>query len=439
MKAADSIIHARWVIPVSPTSQVLENHSLIIQQDKIIDILPSAEAKAQYQSDQQYHLTDHALIPGLVNCHAHAAMSLFRGLADDLPLMSWLQEHIWPAESKFVSPSFVEDGTRLAIAEMLRCGTTCFNNMYFFNQQEADICQQAGIRASSGLPVLEFPTAYASGPDEYFEKGLAHIDYIKDMPLVTATWAPHAPYTVSDVSFEKVAELSAKYQMPIQLHLHESKQEIEDSIKQFGVRPQERLTRTGIINKYLQAVHFTQATEQEIEQLAAAGASMVHCPESNLKLASGFAPIGRLQKAGINIAIGTDGAASNNDLDMIGEMRTAAMLAKAVAEDATALSASEALYAATMGGAKAMHLDDKIGSLEVGKFADIAAINLSDLECQPMYNPISQIVYAVSRHQVSHTWVAGRCLLNERQLTSDCLNQSELVSIATQWRDKIAQ
>ncbi len=436
MKQIDTLIHARWIIPVEPAGVVYDDHSLAIDDGRIIAILPSSEARQQYQGKSELTLDDQALIPGLINTHTHAAMTLFRGLADDLHLMEWLNDHIWPAEGKWANGNFVHDGTRLAIAEMLRGGTTCFSDMYFFPDEVAHVASQSGMRAAIGLIMIDFPTAWASGPDEYLSKGLkVHDDYRHD-PLITTTFAPHAPYTVSDEPLKRLQMYAEELDVPLHIHLHETAHEVSDAEQQSGQRPLQRLEALGLLTPHLIAVHMTQLTDDEIEHVATAGAHVVHCPESNLKLASGFCPIQKLHHAGVNVALGTDGAASNNDLDMFGEMRTAALLAKAVGEDASAIPAATALQMATLNGARALGIDKETGSLTVGKAADVVAIDLSELESQPLYHPISQIVYTTNRDKVSHVWVNGRHLLKERALTT--LDENHIIDKTQQWREKIA-
>jgi 5-methylthioadenosine/S-adenosylhomocysteine deaminase len=435
MKNVDTLIHARWIVPVEPLGTVLENHTLAVEGGRIAALLPTAEARRSYRAETVVELPEHALIPGLINTHTHAAMSLMRGLADDLPLMTWLQEHIWPAEGRFVSPEFVRDGTMLAMAEMLRGGTTCFQDMYFFPDEVARVAVHAGMRAVVGLIVIDFPTAWAQNADDYLHKGMAVHDQLRGNPLVTTAFAPHAPYTVSDAPLEKVAMYAEELDIPIHMHVHETAFEVESALQHTTRRPLTRLKEIGILSPRLMAVHMTQMTEEEILQHAAASAHVLHCPESNLKLASGFCPVHKLMQAGVNVALGTDGAASNNDLDMLGEMRTAALLAKAVSGDASALSAAEALRMATLNGAKALGLDEVTGSLQPGKAADIAAIHLGELESQPLYNVISQIVYASGRHQVSDVWVAGRHLLKGRRLTT--LDEEALRARTLEWQERI--
>jgi len=410
---SDALLCPRWIIPVEPAGAVLENHCVALHDGVIEAVLPRTDADMRYSSYEKVELGEHALIPGLVNAHTHAAMSLMRGIADDLPLMRWLEEHIWPAESKHVSPEFVKDGTLLACAEMLRGGVTCFNDMYFYPGAALEAALEAGMRISLGMIVLDFPSAYGADPDDYLAKGLALRDQWREHPLVTFCLAPHAPYTVSDATFGKIAKLAAEVEVPVHIHLHETADEIRRSLAEHGVRPLERLRRLGLLGPGLIAVHGVHVDEGEIALLAKHGASVVHCPSSNLKLASGFAPVARMAAAGVNLAIGSDGAASNNRLDVFGEMRLAALLAKAVAGDAQAMPAHAALRAATLGGATALGLEARIGSVVAGKAADLAAVRIAGPELSPCYDPLSHLVYAAGREHVSDVWVAGKQLLRD--------------------------
>ena len=412
------LIRARWVVPVEPAGAVLEDHVVAVRDGLIEAVLPLAVALLRYPEREITELRQHALIPGLVNAHTHASMALMRGLADDLPLLRWLQEHVWPAEMRHVSPQFVRDGTLLACAEMLRGGTTCFNEMYFYPEAALESVLESGMRAALGMIVVEFASSYASDPDDYFEKGLALRDRWREHPLLSFCLAPHAPYTVSDATFRRVAKLVGEVEVPVHIHLHETGEEIERSLAEHGVRPIERLHRLGLLGPGLIAVHAVHLTEEEIVLLARHGSSVVHCPSSNLKLASGFAPVARLMAAGVNVALGTDGAASNNRLDTMQEMRLAALLAKAVARDAQAVPAHAALRAATLGGARALGLEAKIGSITPGKWADLAAVRLAGPELIPCYDPVSHLVYAAGREQVSDVWVGGRRLVSEGTLVN---------------------
>ena len=418
MKNIDTLLQARWLVPINPAHDCLEHHSIAIDDGRIIDILPDDQAIVQYSAQNRIAYPKHALMPGMINCHTHAAMNLFRGLADDLALMDWLQNHIWPAEQQWINEAFVQTGTELAIAEMLRCGTTCFNDMYFYPDVSARVARRVGIRACIGLIVLDLPTVWAQNADEYIDKGTALRDLYRDDELIRTAFAPHAPYTVSDAPLQKIRTLADELDVPVHMHVHETAFEVADAVEKSGKRPLQRLHELGLVSPNLLAVHMTQLRDDEIELLAAAGSHVLHCPESNLKLASGFCPVAKLLAAGVNVALGTDGAASNNDLDMFGEMRTAALLAKGVANDATALPAHQALEMATINGARALGIDSFTGSLEIGKQADIIAIDLSAIETTPMFNPISHLVYCTGREQVSDVWVAGKHLMKQRVLTS---------------------
>ncbi len=436
-QACDLIIEAGWVVPVVPHGVVLADHAVVVYGGVIVAVLPTAEARARYQARQVVSRPDAALVPGLVNAHTHNPMTLLRGVADDLPLKVWLQQHIWPIEAAVIGPGFVADGVALAIAEMLRGGTTCCNENYFFPDVQAATYRQHGFRARVGLPVIDFPTAWAASDDEYFDRAGEVHDQWRDDPLVATAFAPHAPYTVSDANFERVRLLSDQLDIPVHLHLHETAQEVQQSVEQHGQRPIARIDRLGLFNDSLIAVHMTQLTDAEIHLCAERGVSVVHCPESNLKLASGFCPACALDRAGVNLAIGTDGCASNNDLDMVGETRTAALLAKAVAQDAAALDAFAALRAATLGGARAIGFDHLVGSLEPGKQADIACIDLAALETQPLHHVVSQLVYAAGRHQVRDVWIAGVRKLADYRLAD--MDADALVAKAREWRARIAQ
>ena len=432
----DLLLEARWVVPVEPHAVVLEQHAVAVHDGAIVAIMPIAEARAAFAPRECVQLSEHALIPGLINSHTHNPMTLLRGLADDLPLMVWLQQHIWPAEAKVLGPEFVRDGTELAVAEMLRGGTTCANENYFFPDVSGATYRRMGFRAVIGLPVIDFPTAWASSQEEYFARATDVHDSFHGNGLITTAFAPHAPYTVSDASFERIRTLCDQLDIPMHLHLHETAQEVEDEQSKTGLRPMQRLQKLGLVNERLIAVHMTQLTEGEIALCAASGVSVVHCPESNLKLASGFCQAEKLRLAGVNVALGTDGCASNNDLDMFGEMRTAALLAKGVAGDAAAFDAAYALRAATLNGAKALGLESRIGSIEVGKQADLAAVRLSDLETQPMYHVASQLVYSASRHQVSDVWIGGQRKLADRELVD--VDVAAILHKARAWRARIA-
>jgi 5-methylthioadenosine/S-adenosylhomocysteine deaminase len=437
VRPIDLLITARWIVPVAPDRLVLENHAVAVDEGAIVEVLPVAQASAKYASRERVDLPEHALIPGLVNAHTHNPMTLLRGLADDLPLMTWLREHIWPVEAKVIGPEFVRDGVELAVAEMLRGGTTCCSEDYFFPDAQAQAYKAHGFRALVALPIIEFPSAWAQTRDEYFERALAVHDLYRGDPMVGTTFGPHAPYTVGDESFARIRTLSDQLDIPVHLHLMETAQEVEDGKREHGgLRPMQRLQKLGLVNDRLIAVHMTQVSDPEIALCAESGVSVVHCPESNLKLASGFCPAEKLRRAGVNLALGTDGCASNNDLDMFGELRTAALLAKGVAGDAAAFDDAFALRAATLNGAKALQLDAKIGSIETGKRADLVAVKMDEVETQPLYNVVSHLAYAVSRRQVSDVWIDGARKLEEGALVD--VDLAGVLEKARRWRERIA-
>jgi 5-methylthioadenosine/S-adenosylhomocysteine deaminase len=431
----DLIIEAGWVVPVEPHAVVLEDHAVVVRHGAIVAVLPRGEARANYDAAQTVRRPNSVLIPGLVNAHTHNPMTLMRGVADDLPLMPWLQEHVWPIEAAVMGPEFIADGIELAIAEMLRGGTTCCNENYFFPDVQAATYRRHGFRAMVGLPVIEFPSAWAATPAEYFDKGLEVHDNYRGDALVGMAFAPHAPYTVSDASFERIRMLADQLDVPVHCHVHETAQEVADAVAKTGQRPIARLDALGLWTDRMVAVHMTQLTEAEIALCAERGVSVAHCPQSNLKLASGFCPVHALHRAGVNLALGTDGCASNNDLDMFDELRTAALLAKGVAMDATALDAAAALRTATLGGARALGWEGRIGSLEPGKRADIACVALDALETQPLYHAISQLVYSCGRQQVTDVWIDGRPMLAEGVLVDR--DVAGLKAKAKRWRERI--
>lgn len=402
------VIDARWILPVEPEDLVLENHSLVVDAGRILDLLPTPEVAQRYAGSERVSLASHVLMPGLVNAHTHAAMALLRGFADDMALMRWLKERIWPAEGRFVSPGFVHDGTLLACWEMLRGGITCFNDMYFFPADAARAALTAGIRAALGITVFEFPSAYGTGPADYLDKGLAARAALIGEPLISFCLAPHAPYTVADATFARVAEIAREIDAPLHIHLHETQDEIAGSLKEHGVRPLARLERLGLVDSRLLAVHAVHLDCDEIALLAERGCHVAHCPTSNLKLASGFAPVAGMLERNLSVGLGTDGAASNNRLDLFAEMRLAALLAKVGAGDAAALPAHRALRLATLEGARALGLARETGSLRPGKAADMTAVRLDDWIVQPCFDPVSHLVYVAGREAVSDVWVNGR-------------------------------
>ncbi|MFN3580906.1 MAG: TRZ/ATZ family hydrolase [Pseudomonas sp.] len=432
----DLIISPRWLVPVVPRGQVLEQHAIAVHQGRIIALLPQAEA-AKLKTRERRELPNHVLIPGLVNAHGHAAMSLFRGLADDLPLMTWLNEHIWPAEGRWVNEDFVRVGTRLAVAEMLRGGTTCFADMYFYPDVAAQVASEAGIRAQLAFPVIDNPIPGARDSAEAISRGLRLHDDSKYDDLISVAFGPHSPYTVGDETLIRVRTLADELDLPVHMHVHETAFEVEEAIRQSGMRPLQRLRQLGLLSPRLQAVHMTQIDQQDMQLLVEFGVQVIHCPESNMKLASGFCPVQRLLASEVNVALGTDGAASNNDLDMFGELRTAALIAKGISGMPTALDAHSALHMATLAGAQALGLGEQTGSLEAGKVADMVAVDLSALPRQPAYHPVSQLLYACNASQVSDVWVAGKQRVRAGELLLS--DQDGLMAAVQHWAQQIQQ
>lgn len=434
-ETVDLLINARWVIPVVPENSVYSDCAVVVDSSRIKGIYPRQEAERLYSARQRLDLDNHALIPGLVNAHGHLAMSLLRGYADDHPLDTWLKEHIWPAEGRWVSEEFVRDGAELAMAEMLKTGTTCFSDMYFFPEQVALVARQHGLRCQLAFPILDFPSAWARSGDDYISKGLELSDAYKADELINVAFGPHAPYSVDDRHFERVATYANELDAGIQIHLHETRGEVDDALARRGERPIARLQRLGVLTANTQCVHMTALDDSDIQLLADSGAHVIHCPKSNLKLASGFCPVHRLQEAGVNVALGSDGAASNNSLDLFSEMQVASLLAKGVGGDAAALDNHASLRMATLNGARALGIDHLTGSIEPGKAADLVAVDLSGITREPMYNPLSQLVHTPVGHRVSHVWINGAAKVLDGRLQS--FSEPELAAKARQWRDRI--
>lgn len=433
--APETVVEAGWIIPVEPAGAVLHDHAVVISGGRIQSIVPAREARLRYPDADRVDLASHVLIPGLINLHTHAAMTLMRGLGDDLALMEWLNQRIWPAEMRLASPEFVHDGTFLACAEMLRGGVTCFNDMYFFPEAAARAALTAGMRAALGIIVLEFRSPYATDAADYLSKGLETRDAFKHESLISFCLAPHAPFTVSDATFERLAVYAAELDLPVHIHVHETADEISQSIASHGLRPLRRLQRLGLLGPNLLAVHAVHLGSDEIALLAEHACHVAHCPSSNLKLASGIAPVTQLHEAGVNIGLGTDGAASNNRLDIFSEIRLAALLAKGASGSATALPAHDVLRMATLNAARALGLDKSIGSLAPGKLADMAAIDLSANDLQPCYDPASHLVYVAGRENVSHVWVNGDLLVENGRFTR--LHDADVRAKAAYWSDRV--
>lgn len=434
---ADWVIEARWILPMTEAGEVLEHHSLVVGNGRILDLLPQPAAKIRYPQVPVLQRPHHLLMPGLVNAHTHAAMSLFRGFADGLPLMEWLTQKIWPLERRFVTAEFVHDGALLSIAEMLRAGITCFGDMYFFPNETAKAAVETGMRAVIGMPVADFHSPWAQSPNEYLSKALSVRDEYKGHPWITTAFAPHAPYTVGDETFVRIRTLADELDTAVMIHLHESEQEVTESMRLHGVRPIQRLERLGILTPALNAVHMVHMSAADIELAQRSGISVTLCPESNLKLGNGAPPVYQWRQSRVPMGLGTDGPASNNDQDLWPEIKLAALLSRTHSESAPGLSAWDALALATRGGAAAVGLGDQIGTLETGKWADLACVNFDHPAMQPVYDPCSQLVFSGSRDLVSDVWVAGRHLLNDSRFTR--LDWPAVRDRAQAWSDQLRQ
>ncbi|HYT98250.1 MAG TPA: TRZ/ATZ family hydrolase [Casimicrobiaceae bacterium] len=428
------VIDARYIVPIEPAGTLVD-HALVVDDGRIVALAPSASIERDYLAQTRVALPTHVLIPGLVNAHTHAAMVLLRGIADDVPLKPWLEDHIWPREGRHVSPEFVADGTLHAAAEMLKGGITCANDMYFYPDAAAHAYEAAGMRALIGMPVLDFPTPYASDADVYLAKGFAARDAFKHSPRLAFALAPHAPYTVGDETWRKIVMYARQLDLPIHTHIAETRTEVDDARAASGESPVLRLDRLGATGPSFIGVHAVHLQPPDIETLATQQCNIVHCPVSNMKLASGIAPVTALAARGINVALGTDGAASNNRLDLLSEMRIASLLAKVATGDAAALAATAVLRMATLGGAIALGLDGEIGSLSLGKQADVVAIDLSSLDVLPMYDAISHLLNVVGREQVTDVWIGGEHIVDGRRLTT--IDEPAVAARARAWQQRL--
>ncbi len=436
MKTCSQIIHAKWIIPCDEKDSVLENHALVLENGRILDILPSKEVEEKYHAATISHYSTHAITPGFVNAHTHVPMNYFRGLADDLLLMDWLQNHIWPAEKKWLASDFVYDASLFALAEMIRSGTTCFNDMFFFMPSTAKATEVACMRGFISMHIISFETKWAKNAEEEFEKAELFYEEYQNSPYARPTIAAHSMYTVTDEKYlRRIKDIADSRNLQINMHVQEPITEIDTLNKYAGCRSLERLAKLDMLNPRLIAIHMLHVNEEDFALLEKHKPNVVHCPQSNMKLASGICPVSALLEKGVNVALGTNRAASNNDLKMLGEMRTAAFLSKHFTGNPTTVSASTALKMATINGAKALNSQHEFGSLEKGKSGDFIAINLEEIETLPVYHPISQIVYATSRHQVTDVWVKGKQLLKNRALTT--LDEKEIIAKAKMWGEKI--
>ncbi|MDA1073650.1 MAG: TRZ/ATZ family hydrolase [Proteobacteria bacterium] len=427
----ETLLTCRWLLPVAPQNRVFENMAIAITGDQILAVGKADAIVKNWRADNTVELNHHAVLPGLINAHGHAAMTLLRGMAEDKPLQAWLKETIWPVERAHMSEEFVRDGTRLAIAEMLSHGTTTFADMYFFPEVAADLADQIGMRAQIAFPIMDFANAWSDDVSECFHKGLSLRDRYKNHARVVVGFGPHSAYTVKQADLQQILIYAEEIDAPIQIHLHENAEEVAEAQKRVGRSWITYLNDLGLLTRRLQAVHMTCTTPDELDLISATGVSVVHCPRSNLKLSSGACSITDMQDRSINVALGTDGAASNNSLDMFGEMRLAALLAKHQTGRADAGQVAMILHMATLGGATALGIDAHTGSIEAGKAADLVAVDLSGLAFAPVYDPMVQIIHGNSGNAVTDVWVAGRRLIADGRHQS--LDLAETIARANQW------
>ena len=435
MEPVDTLICARWVLPVEPDAPVLDDHAVAIRAGRILAVVPSATAREAYAATELIERPHHVVLPGLINAHTHAAMTLLRGRAENMPLGPWLADAIWPIERRWVDPEYVRDGTELAIAEMLRGGVTCFADMHLWPEIVARTAAELHMRASVGLVVVEAATRWASSASDYIEKGMALRDQYRGDPLIATHFAPHAPYSLDDATLVRVRRLADELEVPVVTHLHESAWEITESEARHGKRPLARLVDLGLASPLLVAVHMTQVEAADLDTLASIGAAVIHCPESNLKLGNGVCPVAELLGRGVRVGLGTDGAASNNDLDVLSEMHTAGLLAAGVGARPGAVVANDLLRMATLEGARALGLGDSTGSLLPGKWADLCCIDLRTAGSWPVHDVPGTLVYACSSRQVTDTWVAGRHVYADGSLRY--IDEQAVLERAEAWRRRI--
>jgi 5-methylthioadenosine/S-adenosylhomocysteine deaminase len=432
MENIDTLISARWVIPIEPVGRVLDHHAVAIRAGRIVEIGPAETLRTRYAAQQTIDRPQHVLLPGFVNAHTHAASSLLRGAAESGSFERWLDDQIRPLERRWVDAEYVRDGTTLAIADMLTSGTTCFGDRHLFPEVVAQTVSELQMRACVGLPVLEQPSAWADGAGECLEKGLRLHDEYRDDPLVTTCLAPYAADALTDETLARVRRAADELELPMAMHVNQTAAAAIAGEE----RTIARLERLGVMSPLLTAVHMVHVDEADLEASARAGISVVHCPQSNLKLGAGISPVALFLTHDINTAIGTDGAASNNDLSMLDEVRTAALLSRGIHAAHVGIDAHQWLRVATLNGARALGLGEEIGSLTPGKWADLCCVDLARAHTQPVYDPAAQLVFAASRDQVSDVWVAGRALVSDSRPTR--LDIADVIARAQRWQVRIA-
>jgi 5-methylthioadenosine/S-adenosylhomocysteine deaminase len=423
------------VVTMDGAGRVIPNGAVAIDGPDIVAVDTSDAIQRQYRGADTVDAAGQVVLPGLINTHTHAPMVLFRGLADDLALMEWLTKYIFPAEAKTVSPEFVRAGTRLAALEMIQSGTTTYTDMYYFEEEIARETRTAGLRGVLGQTVIQFPVADAKTPADALARAETFIKMFKGDPLITPAVAPHAVYTLDGPTLMAARGLSMRYGVPTLIHLAETRDEVKVAQEQFKASPVGYLDRLGFLGPGVVAAHGIWVSEPEIAVLRQRGVGMSHNPESNMKLASGTAPVPGYLAAGVAIGLGTDGAASNNDLDMFDAMRTASLLHKLQTGDPRAVGARTALEMATIGGARALGMGDQLGSLEPGKRADVIVDAMDAARQTPMYDPISHLVYTTRGDDVRTTIVHGRVLMRNRKVLT--LNEASVLAEARGWAEKV--
>lgn len=434
--SADCIVRAEYVLPIDSDFTVISDGAVVINEGKIAAVGTYDEIGRGYESGTILGGKGRVVIPGLINTHTHAAMVYFRGLEDDLPLKDWLEKHIWPAESKWLSPEFVSDAVELACLEMLKAGITTYNDMYFFGDAASDASKKIGMRAVIGAGVLDFPSSAARTVDEYFDRAESFINRWKGDDLITPCIAPHSPYTCGLETLKRVRKLANTYDIPVHTHLSETEWEFNETKTRYGKTPVRYLDSIDFFGGTVLAAHCIWLEDDDIRILARRGVGVSHCVESNLKLASGIAPVMKMLDAGIKVTFGTDGAASNNDLNILSEMSTAAKLHKAVTGDPTVLDSRKALLMATSWGADVLGLGKITGSIEKGRVADLVIIDIEKPHLTPMYDIYSHIVYALRASDVETVIVGGKVAVSQGKLHGGY--ETEIMAKARTWSDRIA-
>ncbi len=431
----DLVVVGGIVLTADQDWNIYDPGAVAVDGGAIVGLGPREEIEEAYRGREQIDASGKLVMPGLINAHTHAPMTLFRGIADDLPLETWLYKYIWPAEAKWVDPDFVRLGTQLAAAEMIRSGTVLFCDMYFFEDDIAEACKEAGLRVVIGEALVDFPTANCKTPEEQLSYTEHLLSQWNDDSLVVPSVQPHSPYAASAELMQKSKALADQYGAPYLLHVSETRNEVQESIEKHGRTPVGRLADLGVLGPTTVAIHGVHLTDEDIELLAQHRTGVVHCPESQLKLASGFTPVPKLLEAGVKVGLGTDGAASNNDLDMFGEMGTAARVHKVIAGDPTAMPARQALSMATLQAARVLGLEDRLGSLEVGKRGDIIVLDLDVPHLVPVYDITSHLVYAAHSSDVRTVIIDGRVVMRDRELLT--LDEGEIFARAREMAREI--